>query len=328
MAEAGLYCLRVTARELFQRHPANPILKAADWPYPVNTVFNPAAVQVGAETVVLARVEGLDGISHLSVARSPDGASGWEIDSVPLLAPAAGVEEEKWGFEDARAVWIPERERFAITCTAYGPPGPCVYLAWTEDFRTVERHGILMPPDDKNSAFLPERIDGKWILFHRPTGTDSAAAYGEAHGQVFLSRSEDLKSWTAPELVMAPQKGAHWDGFRIGIGPPPLKTDAGWLVVYHGVKQTVGGGVYRVGLALTALDDPARLLCRADDWVLGPDTFEERVGDVPNVVFPCGLIHDEAAGDVRLYYGAADTSICLATARLDELLERVLESPV
>src|SRR3954470_19190073 len=135
-------------RELFVRHPANPILTADDWPYPVNVVFNPAAAQLEGETIVLVRVEDLTGISHLSVARSANGVDGWTIDPEPLLAPTPGIESEQWGFEDARIVFVPEQERWVITCTAYGPAGPAVFLATTTDFRTVERHGVIRRPDD------------------------------------------------------------------------------------------------------------------------------------------------------------------------------------
>lgn len=309
--------------ELFERHPRNPILTAADWPYPANSVFNPAAVVVDGETLIVARVEDLQGISHLTVARSANGVDGWTVAPEPLLAPEDGVESEQWGFEDPRVVWLPELERWAITCTAYGPPGPAVYLATTSDFRTVERHGVIKRAEDKNAALLPERIDGKWILFHRP----SEGAVAGSGGEIVVSRSPDLASWSAPEQVLAPRDGAWWDSRRIGIGPPPLRTDVGWLIVYHGVKDTVAGGLYRVGLALTDLAEPTRVLHRLPGWVLGSREEYERTGDVPNAIFPCGLIHDEATGRVRLYYGAADTSIALATAQLDDLLAAVLAAP-
>ncbi len=310
-------------RELFHRHPANPILTADDWPYPVNAVFNPAAARLDdTTTILLARVEGLTGISHLSVARSVDGIGGWTVDPEPFLAPADGVESEQWGFEDPRVVFVPELERWVIACTAYGPAGPAVFLATTEDFRTVERYGIVRHPEDKNAALLPHRIDGKWILFHRPT-----TEFGGSHGEILLSRSPDLVNWSAPEPVMRPREGAWWDSSRIGIGPPPLRTEHGWLLIYHGVKQTVAGGIYRVGLALTDLDEPTRLLHRLPEWILGPLDACERTGDVPNVVFPCGLVHDAASDEIRLYYGAADTSICLATAQLGDLLAAVRASP-
>jgi predicted GH43/DUF377 family glycosyl hydrolase len=309
-------------RELFTRHPDNPLLTAADWPIPVNAVFNPAAVDVGGETVLLARVEALTGISHLTVARSANGVGGWRIDAEPFLAPAEGVESEQWGFEDARTVWVEELDAFVITCTSFGPAGPAVYLATTKDFASVDRRGIVSNPEDKNAALLPERVDGMWILLHRPT-----SGFRVTHPGISLSRSRDLRSWSPPEVVLQPRHGAWWDSLRIGIGPPPLKTEHGWLLVYHGVKEMVGGAIYRAGLALLDLEDPTHVLGRAPDWVFAPQAPYEREGDVPNAIFPCGMVHDSASGELRLYYGAADTSICLATAQLDELLDAVLAAP-
>ena len=308
--------------ELLHRHAANPILTAEQWPYTVNAVLNAAAARVDGSTVLLVRVEDRRGISHLTVARSKNGLDEWAVESEPLLAPDEDVASEQWGFEDPRVVWVEELGRFVITCTAYGPAGPAVYLATTEDFTTVERHGVIRHPEDKNAALLPHRVDGKWLLLHRPK-----TEFGGARGEILLSRSADLDSWSTPEQVMQPRTGAWWDSLRIGIGPPPLRTEHGWLLLYHGVKSTVGGDIYRVGLALLDLDEPTRVLRRLPSWVLAPQADYERTGDVPNVVFPCGLIHDTATGEVRLYYGAADTSICLATAQLDELLEAVLTSP-
>ena len=311
-------------RELFERHPGNPILTSSDWPYPVNAVFNPAAALVDGETVLLARVEDLRGISHLTVARSANGLDGWHVDAEPLLEPDAGVESEQWGFEDPRVVWLPELERWAITCTAYGPPGPAVYLATTTDFRSVERRGVTMPAEDKNAALLPERVDGKWILFHRP----SVGAVVGSGGEIVLSRSADLVSWSLPEQVLAPRSGAWWDSRRIGIGPPPMRTEHGWLILYHGVKDTIAGGIYRIGIALSSLEEPAHVTHRLPEWVLGPSADYERMGDVGNAVFPCGALHDATSGTLRLYYGAADTSIAVATARLDDLLAAVLAAPL
>jgi beta-1,2-mannobiose phosphorylase / 1,2-beta-oligomannan phosphorylase len=314
----------VKDRELFDRHPANPILTAEAWPYPINAAFNPAAAQLNGTTVLLARVEDLTGLSHLSVARSSNGIDGWTIDPEPLLAPADGIESEQWGFEDARVVFVPELERWVITCTVYGPAGPAVFLATTEDFRSVERRGIVQEPEDKNAALLPQRVNGKWILLHRPT---TGFGSPRPHGAIHLSRSADLVDWSAPEQVLLPRIGAWWDASRIGIGPPLLRTEHGWLLIYHGVKDTVSGSVYRVGLALLDLEEPTRVLHRLPHWIFGPRTAYEREGDVPNVVFPCGFVHDEATDEIRLYYGAADTSICLAMAQLGDLLEAVLSAP-
>ncbi len=128
------------------------------------------------------------------MARSANGIDEWTIDPEPLLAPTPGIESEQWGFEDARVVFVPEQDRWVITCTAYGPAGPAVFLATTTDFRTVERHGVIRRPDDKNAALLPQRIGGEWILFHRPkTEID-----GVARRRFSLSRSPDLHTWSAP----------------------------------------------------------------------------------------------------------------------------------
>ena len=312
----------MTAGELFQRHPDNPILTAADWPYPVNAVFNPAAAAIDGQTVLLARVEDRRGISHLTVARSANGLDGWSIEPEPLLAPADERTSERWGFEDPRVVWVDELGRWVITCTAYGPAGPAVFLATTENFETVERFGIVRQPEDKNAALLPQRIDGRWVLLHRPK-----TEFGGARGEILLSRSADLVSWSAPEQVLGPRAGAWWDSLRIGIGPPPLRTEHGWLLLYHGVKDTVAGDIYRIGLALLDLNEPTRVLRRVPNWIFAPLAPYERTGDVPNVVFPCGLIHDPESDDVRLYYGAADSSICVATVRHHDLLDAVLAAP-
>jgi predicted GH43/DUF377 family glycosyl hydrolase len=177
-------------------------------------------------------------------------------------------------------------------------------------------------PEDKNAALLPYRVDGRWVLLHRPK-----TQFGGGHGEIVLSRSDDLVSWSAPEQVLQPRDGAWWDSLRIGLGPPPLRTEHGWLLVYHGVKETVAGEIYRVGLSLVDIDEPTHVLRRLDDWVLAPLEPYERNGDVPNVIFPCGILHDPASGEVRLYYGAADSSICVATAQFDELLDAVLSAP-
>jgi len=312
----------VSRAELFSRHPRNPVLTAEQWPYPVNAVFNPAAARVDETTILLARVEDRSGISHLTVARSTNGVDGWEIDAEPLMGPDTEIASESWGFEDPRVVRVDELERWVITCTAYGPAGPAVYLATTTDFRTVERIGVIRQPEDKNAALLPHRVHDRWVLLHRPT-----TQFGGGHGEIFLSRSDDLVNWSAPEQILQPRPGAWWDSLRIGIGPPPLLTEHGWLLIYHGVKETVSGNLYRVGLALLDLDEPTRVLRRLPYWVLAPAAPYERSGDVPNVVFPCGVLHDASTDELRLYYGAADSSICLATARLGDLLDALLAQP-
>jgi len=282
-----------------------------------NTVFNPAASLTPDGTVLLARVEDRRGLSALHVLRSADGIGGWSADSQPLLTPDPDDPVCEWGFEDARTTWVEELDQFVITCTAYGRGGPCVYVATTKDFSTVDQLGVALPPEDKNAALFPRRIDGSWRLLHRPV----AVATGGA--DIWMSTSDDLVAWRDARPLMERRAGM-WDAHRIGSGPPPIETAAGWLLIYHGVRNTVAGGMYRVGAALLDLDDPTIVLVRHRDWLFSPTELWERVGDVPNVVFPCGATVVD--GQLRLYYGAADTSIGVAGCDLDALVESLVAS--
>lgn len=303
--------------ELFHRSEHNPILTAADWPYPCNSVFNPAAVQLGSgETLLLVRVEDLRGFSHLTSARSADGVTNWEIDDHPTLLPdPLHRPEELWGLEDPRAVWVDELSAFVVTYTAFSEDGPLVAMARTTDFRRFDCQGPVMPPEDKNAALFPRRIGGQWLLLHRP-----ASAHAAKRPHIWASRSKDLEYWSEPRPLLGAREGGWWDHTRIGLAAPPLDTPEGWLLFYHGVRQTVAGSIYRVGLALLDRDDPFRVIRRSGPWLMSPTATYEREGDVPNVVFPCGLIYDEESDLLRLYYGAADTCVALATCTQSDLL--------
>ncbi|HJW22720.1 MAG TPA: hypothetical protein VJ506_09850 [Candidatus Limnocylindrales bacterium] len=306
---------------LFVRFAANPILTAADVPYPANTVFNPGATRVGDQTALLVRVEDLRGISQLHVARSPDGETDWRFDPEPLLkADVDRDPEETWGCEDPRLTWLPEREEWAIAYTAYSRRGPLVSLATTRDFRSAVRLGPVMPPEDKDAALFPRRFGGRWAMIHRPS-----PLRGGAH--MWLSYSPDMRHWGDHKLLLEARDGAWWDAGKIGIGPPPLETPDGWLIMYHGVRLTADGPIYRVGLALLDLEDPGTVLRHLDEWVFGPEAPYEISGDVGRVVFPCGWIHDETTDRLLLYYGAADTVVGLATARFSDVMALVLGSP-
>jgi len=309
----------IDSSSLFTRHLGNPLLTPERWPYSINAVMNAGATRVGEDTVLLCRVEDRRGFSHLTCARSRDGETNWVVDDHPSLFGDGTFAEEQWGLEDPRVTYVDELKRWIITYTAFGREGPGVSLAQTEDFVTFERLGMVMAPEDKNAVLLPRRVGGDWVLFHRPTSVQGA--------DVWLSRSADLKSWRSPERVFGSREGGWWDSARVGMGAPPLETEHGWLVVYHGVRNTVAGALYRAGLALLDLQQPARVLRRSDEWVLGPGAPYEVSGDVPNVVFPCGLVHHEDTDRLYLYYGAADTCIGLATAQLGDVMSYLLDCP-
>lgn len=308
--------------ELFLRHPDNPILTAADWSYPANSVFNAAAAMDSGHTLLLVRVEDFRGISHLTVARSGNGVSAWEIDDRPTFAAdPVSHPEEVWGIEDPRLTWLDERKEWAVAFTAYSEGGPLVSLATTRDFRSFERLGPVMPPEDKDAALFPKRFNGRWAMIHRPIST-----YVRLGAHIWVSFSPDLKHWGDHRHVILARKGSWWDANKVGLSAPPLETPAGWLILYHGVRTTASGSIYRLGLALLDPDDPTRLTHRTDEWVFGPKAPYEREGDVDDVVFPCGWVRE---GDtIRMYYGAADLSIALATASLEQLLDFVKRFPV
>ncbi len=304
-------------RDLFRRHPDNPIITVGQLPYHANSVFNPGAGRVGDETVLLLRVEDMRGISHLLVARSRDGASDWRFDPAPLIAPEPEeYPEEVWGCEDPRLTWLPELNEWAIAYTAYSRRGPLVSLAMTTGFTKARRLGPVMPPEDKDAALFPRRFDGRWAMIHRPS-----PLRGGAH--MWLSFSPDLRHWGDHSLLLEARDGAWWDAGKIGLGPPPLETPDGWLLCYHGVHSTAAGPIYRVGLALLDLENPRLVLRRTDEWVMAPIAAYERGGDVNKVVFPTGWVLDEATDTLSMYYGAGDSNIALATARLSEVLDHV-----
>lgn len=300
---------------LFRRHEANPILIAADWPYPAHTVFNPGATLLqDGTTLLLCRVEDRRGHSHLCAARSANGVDGWVIDPEPTLSPEPeNYPEEAWGIEDPRITFIEEFNKYAVTYTAFSRGGPCVALAMTTDFIQFERLGVIMQPDDKDAALLPRLIGGKFKLIHRPANHTSA--------HIWITSSPDLNNWGTHKLLLKARKGAWWDANKIGLSPPLIETPRGWLMLYHGVRITAAGSLYRLGMALLALDRPEQCLLRGDEWIFGPETSYESHGDVDKVAFPCGYTIGADGDTLNLYYGAADTCIALATGSIAELLE-------
>jgi len=307
--------------ELFKRHPGNPILSVSDWPYKANSVFNAAATEVDGKTILLARVEDFRGMSHLTLARSDDGINNWQIDRVPCLKPEPQkYPEELWGIEDPRITRLEEINKWAVCYTAYSKCGPLVSLAMTSDFSSFERLGPVMPPEDKDAALFPVKFDGLWAMLHRPV--PKSAILG-AH--IWISFSPNLKHWGEHQVIIQAREGGWWDANKIGLCAPPLQTKEGWLILYHGVRTTASGSIYRLGLALLDLVNPAKIIKRTDEWIFGPKAPYEREGDVDDVVFPCGWLKKD--NKVFIYYGAADSRICLATADFNELVDFVLGCP-
>jgi len=297
----------------FRRYERNPIIENKDIPYVSNTVFNPGACKFKDEILLLLRVEDREGISHLTIARSKDGFV-FTVDDGPFME--SGKEGdfkiyEAYGIEDPRITQFSDGIYY-IMYTAHSPYGPRLGIAKTKDFKSVERIGIVSETSNKDGALFSDKIKGEYVRIDRPDDEN-----------IWVSYSPDLKYWGKSRVLLGPKSG-EWDAHKIGGGPPPIKTEKGWLLIYHGVRMTASGGLYRVGVGLLDLENPEKVLGVSGGFLLGPKEHYERVGDVGNVVFPCGAIieHDK----VKLYYGAADSCICVATASLSDLIKTCLEN--
>ena len=307
------------APELFTRYPANPILTAADMPFPCKAVCNPAACLFGGETLLLLRAIDEQDCSHLVVARSEDGFGGWRIQNPPLLSPGpAAPWYETLGCEDPRITFLEERGEHVIAYVGSSHQGAGVCLATTRDFQSVQRIGLVIHPYNKDAALFPRRIGGRYLMLHRPTAGPFE--------NVWLSESDDLRHWGNPLCVLEEEEQPGWDSGKVGAGPTPIETPDGWLIIFHGVQQVEAGWLYRVGLVLLDRDDPSRVIAKVPHWVFGPLAPYELRGEKPGIVFPTGAIVQE--GILRLYYGAADMTVAIATARLDDLLAALRASPV
>jgi predicted GH43/DUF377 family glycosyl hydrolase len=216
--------------------------------------------------------------------------------------------EELWGIEDPRITYVPELKQYAIVYTSFSRGGPGVSLALTKDFKTFERYGVIAQPEDKDAALLPNRIGGLWALIHRPVTTLGA--------HMWISYSPDLRHWGGHKIMLEARRGGWWDANKIGLCSPPIETARGWLTIYHGVRQTASGSIYRLGLALFDLKRPEICLQRGDSWMFGPEAPYERGGDVKDVVFPCGQTIGDDGDTINLYYGASDSSMALATGSI------------
>jgi len=305
-------------REPLRRWENNPTITLEDVPYRCNAVFNGTPVKTDGEYLLLLRVEGQQGYSFFSLARSTDGFH-FRMDNRPCMLPAKEGPFRPWeinGIEDPRLTLIDGR--YYIMYTAVSPYGPRIALARTEDFKTFERIALISSPGNKDGVLFPERIGGMYARLDRPIANGV--------GSIWISYSPDLVNWGRSELVMCPRP-RYWDSFRIGASVPPIRTDRGWLEIYHGMKMTPSGPVYRIGTAMLALENPAKVLGRCLAPALSPREDYERIGDIGNVVFACGAIL-EPDGQTKVYYGAADTSICIATAHIDELVESCFQSSI
>jgi len=299
-----------------KRFQSNPILE------PVGTnkwesrrVFNAAILNFDKKIHILYRAMGHDGISRLGYAASSDGYHIDERLHVPIFEPANDAEKD--GCEDPRLTMLDDT--LVMAYTAYGNYS-CqgVYQVsltsihirdfllkrWAWGERLLAFPGIR----NKDATIFPKKFSGKYVMFHR------------LEPDICIAYSDDLRRWYDLKFVMGPRKGS-WDCWKVGAAGPPIELNEGWLLIYHGVSFDK---IYSLGVALIDRNNPEKILYRREEPILTPVEDYERFGKVPNVVFSCGnvLMDDQ----VLIYYGGADSVLCIATYDLCELLPKKVDA--
>ncbi len=301
--------------EVIKRYPKNPILTKDDVPYPVATVHNAGVTKFCDRYIMLFRSHTKNGRSIIGIAESSDGFN-FKVRKEPFLVPEkSGIfsRYEEFGIEDVRICKMDEA--YLLTYSAYSRYGVRIGLARTYDFKSVERIAFITEPDMRNVVIFPEKFSGRYARLDRPHTHISPWS-------IWVSYSPDLIHWGDSKIVIEPQK-YHWDEAKIGPGATPIKTEKGWLNIFHGVFSTMDGAVYRLGCALHDTYNPEKVIGVCDEWILEPKDPWERVGYVHNVVFCCGAVLEDD-GTLKIYWGGADTVMCAGEAKVCDLLDLCL----
>ena len=298
--------------QIVERYSRNQIITKDDVPYTVETVHNAGVTKYRNKYIMLFRSHLRNGRSIIGIAESKDGYN-FNVRPKPFITPGKnGLFSiyEEFGVEDPRICKI--EDNYYITYSAYSKHGVRIALAKTNNFESIEKITLITTTDYRNLVLFPEKFKDKYVRIDRPHSKISPWS-------MWISYSPDLIHWGNSELIIKPVQ-YHWDEMKIGPGATPFKTDEGWLNIYHGVFPTMSGSVYRLGVALHDLDNPARIIGVADNWILQPEDEWEITGYVHNVVFACGAV-PENDGTVKIYWGGADTVMCVGTAKINELID-------
>ena len=296
--------------EVLWRYSQNPIITRDAIPA-CNSIFNSAVTPFGDKFAGVFRCDDTARLPQLHAGASDDGLN-WRIEHEPIKFeyddPEIGISDYMY---DPRICRIDDRY-YISWCNVYH--GPTIGLAWTDDFKTFHQLENAFLPFNRNGVLFPRKIGGKYAMLSRPSGPGHTVC-----GDIFYSESPDLTHWGKHRFVMGP--APYWQYRKIGAGPVPIETTAGWLLIYHGVLISCSGFIYSAGAALLDIDQPWKVIARAKPYILSPRQLYECVGDVPNVIFPCAALADAATGRLAIYYGAADTVVALAFAQVDELID-------
>ena len=292
------------------RFKSNPIIPSDLLPNS-NSIFNSAVVAFEDKFAGVFRCDNKAWRPNLHKGISEDGID-WEIEKQPIDFICDNPEIKYSNGYDPRVVFI--EDRYYVTwCNSYYDE-PTIGIAYTFDFENFYQVENAFLPFNRNGVLFPRRINGKYAMLSRPS--DNAHT---TFGDIYYSESLDIIHWGKHRRVMETTVG--WQSTKIGAGPIPIETNAGWILIYHGVLTSCNGMVYSVGAALLDPDEPWKVIHRTSQYILSPKELYERVGDVPNVVFPCAALHDPSTNRIAIYYGAADTTVALAFTTVDLLVD-------
>jgi len=303
-----------TGRDVIHRCRANPLIAIDDLPFQTSDIWNAGVVRFQDSYLLLVTVETLEGLTSIYLAKSSDGRK-FSVQPKPFMAPTeneAFAQYETFGIRDPRITKIDDT--FYIAFLADSESGKRIGLAATNDFQSVERIRLISQPDTKSAALFPKKFNGRYAILERPA--DGAS--------IWITFSDDLTYWGSSTVVMTPRTG-HWDSTRIGAAGPPIEIQQGWLLIYYGEKQTSAGPLVRLGAAVLDKHNPEKVIARSNIPILAPREKYERIGDVSNMVFSCGaLLEDD--NQLKIYYGASDSCICLGTGDLDDIINVCYQS--
>lgn len=297
-------------KDVVWRSKRNPIIPRDLIPSS-NSIFNSAVVPFKNEFAGIFRCDDTYRNMRLHKGYSKDGIN-WEIDHerISFICNTSDIATFVYGY-DPRVCWI--EDRFYVTwCNWYH--GPTIGVAYTHDFEEFHQLENAFLPYNRNGVLFPRKINDQYAMLSRPSDRGHTP-----WGDIFYSESPDMIYWGHHRHVMSSNLG--WQSTKIGAGPTPIETTEGWLMIYHGVITSCNGFVYSAGAAILNIDQPWIVKYRTGPYILSPQKLYECVGDVPNVVFPCAALTDASTGRIAIYYGAADTSVCLAFTQVDELIE-------